>query len=113
MNDNPLMDQDFLNRLVVGIGEVSEITGVAQRQIRYWQSKGIIQTIGAPDSGTRRFNYLNIKKILLIKELLDEGYTLEAAAKKLDKRLTMISEALKKLKTSGSDSQADNDNCSD
>jgi len=99
MNDNPLMDQDFFSRLVVGIGEVAEISGVAQRQIRYWQSKGIIHTVDESDSGTRRFDYLNIKKILLIKDLLEEGYTLDAAAKKLEKRVTLITDALKKLKS--------------
>ena len=32
-----LLDFDFLKKLVVGIGEVSQITGIPTRQIRYWE----------------------------------------------------------------------------
>lgn len=81
-------DLEFLSKLIVGIGEVAEITGVPQRQLRYWGQKGVIRTI--PESAafsTRRFNYHEIKKIFLIKELLEEGYTLEAASKKLQQGL--------------------------
>lgn len=90
---------DFLKKLVVGIGEVEKITNVPQRQIRYWESKGIIKTIDVEEKGsTRCFSYLEIKKIILIKELLDEGFTLEAADKKVVHRITMIQEAFNKLK---------------
>jgi DNA-binding transcriptional MerR regulator len=88
----------FLEKLIVGIGEVSEITEIPQRQIRYWESKGYISSVKRK-STTRRYNYRMIKKMLLIKELLDEGYTLESAVKKVDKRFTMVDNAFKKLKT--------------
>lgn len=98
--ENILDDYDFLRKLIVGIGEVSEITGIPQRQLRYWQEKGLIKTIDETSpSATRRFNYLEIKKILLIKELLEEGFTLDAAAKKIEKRMELINSTFKKLKT--------------
>lgn len=96
-SDNVLTDHDFLNKLIVGIGEVSEITGIPQRQLRYWQERGLIKTEEG-SSSTRRFNYLEIKRILLIKELLEEGYTLDAAAKKLEKRMELINTAFNRLK---------------
>ena len=79
------VDDDYaiLSKLIVGIGEVAEMTGIPQRQLRYWQDKGIIKTFSEHDKAiTRRFNYAEIKKIILIKELIDEGFTLDAAAKK-------------------------------
>ena len=91
-------DFDFLNKLVVGIGEVSQITGIPTRQIRYWEDKGIITSLTEEEGKNRRYNYENIKKILLIKELMDEGYTLDASAEKVKKRMEMIEETLNKIK---------------
>ncbi|KAF5272516.1 hypothetical protein FQR65_LT17366 [Abscondita terminalis] len=44
-NKNLSFDSDFLDKLVVGIGEVSQITGIPARQIRYWEEKGIIASL--------------------------------------------------------------------
>jgi DNA-binding transcriptional MerR regulator len=97
---NIMEDHNFLAKLIVGIGEVAEITGIPQRQLRYWQAKGIIDTCAenSLQATTRRFDYWQIKKILLIKELLDEGFTLDAAAQKIEKRMEALDSAFKKLK---------------
>lgn len=92
-----LMDWELLGKLIVGIGEVADITGVPQRQIRYWEDKGIVASCNEGEGTTRKYDYLNIKKILLIKELLDDGFTLDSAAKKVDDRLKTVNEAFKKL----------------
>lgn len=91
-------DFEFLDKLVVGIGEVSEITGIPTRQIRYWEQKGIITSVTEEEGKNRRYDYRNIKLMLLVKELLDEGYTLDAAAGKVKNRLGIIENVLKKLK---------------
>ena len=88
-----LLDFDFLKKLVVGIGEVSQITGIPTRQIRYWEEKGILKSLTEEEGKNRRYDYLNIKKILLIKE----GYTLDASAEKVKKRMEMIEEMLTKM----------------
>lgn len=95
--ENILLDFDLLSKLVVGIGQVADITEVPQRQIRYWEEKGIIQSFKEGEGTTRKYDYLNIKKILLIKELLDDGYTLDAAAKKVEERMININDVFKKL----------------
>ncbi|WP_294217909.1 MerR family transcriptional regulator [uncultured Chryseobacterium sp.] len=94
-----LLDTDFnfLEKLMVGIGEVAEITGIPIRQIRYWEEKGIIESL-SQEGKNRRYNYYNIKTMLLIKEMLDEGYTLDAAAKKVKARLEMIENTLQKIR---------------
>lgn len=96
-NEDPLMDFDLLKKLVVGIGEVSEITGVPTRKIRYWEEKGIIQSEKEGEGTTRRYNYLNIKKIILIQELIEEGFTLDAAANKVENRMENINNVFHKL----------------
>ena len=92
-----LLDFDLLKKLVVGISEVSKITGIPTRKIRYWEEKGIIQSENEKEGTTRRYNYLNVKKILLIQECLEEGYTLEHAAKKVEKRMVTLDQIFKKL----------------
>ena len=86
-NKDLAFDYDFLEKIIVGIGEVSEITGIPTRQIRYWEDKGIIVSLTEEEGKNRRYDYKNIKKMLLIKELLDEGYTLDASAEKIQKRM--------------------------
>lgn len=97
-NKDLSFDFDFLDKLVVGIGEVSQITGIPTRQIRYWEDKGIIASLTEEEGKNRRYNYENIKKVLLIKELMEEGYTLDASAEKVKKRMEMIEETLNRLK---------------
>lgn len=97
-NNDLAFDFEFLDKLIVGIGEVSQITNIPTRQIRYWEDKGIIKSLTEEEGKNRRYNYENIKRMLLIKELLDEGYTLDAAAKKIQIRMSMIEETLQKLK---------------
>lgn len=91
-----LFDNELISTLVVGIGEVADITGIPTRKLRYWEEKGIITSVS--DSGSaRRYNYITIKRILLIKELLEEGYTLEGAAKKVDERISRLVDAFQQV----------------
>ena len=95
------MDVDFLVSVIVAIGEVANITGVPQRKIRYWDEKGIIEPVDKT-STYRQYDYLNIKKIVLIQELLDEGYTLDVSAKKVNERCIKVAEVFERLKASKS-----------
>lgn len=100
-----LHDPEFLASLIIGIGEVSELTGVSQRQLRYWQEKGAVGTLNEKGNTTRRFDYYAFRKIKLIKNYMDVGgMTLDEAAtaaaehlKPLAKRLTKFRE--KQMKT--------------
>jgi DNA-binding transcriptional MerR regulator len=98
---NILMDVDFLVSVIVAIGEVANITGVPQRKIRYWDEKGIIEPVDKT-STYRQYDYLNIKKIVLVQELLDEGYTLDVSAKKVNERCIKVAEVFERLKASKS-----------
>jgi DNA-binding transcriptional MerR regulator len=91
-----MMDVEFLVSVIVAIGEVANITGVPQRKIRYWDEKGLIEPVDK-SSTYRQYDYLNIKKIVLIQEMLDEGYTLDTASKKVNERCTRIAGVFKRL----------------
>lgn len=97
--DDKFNDKILLSKLLVGIGEVSTVTGIPMRQIRYWEEKGIINSVPCEKNmSTRRYNYPTIKRIILIKELLDEGYTLKAAVNKINTRYELLEETFKSLK---------------
>lgn len=70
---------DIFKNLEIGIGEVSKLTGVSQRQLRYWETKGYIKPISDDQSGVRRYNLATLYLIVFIKEQLDEGFTLSVA----------------------------------
>ncbi|OCG26008.1 hypothetical protein A9G11_01385 [Gilliamella sp. wkB108] len=80
---------DFLSQVKVGIREVSDMTGISVRQLRYWEEKKIITSVD-PNSAIRKFTLADIKKAILIKELIDDGYSLDGAAAKVEKRLKNI-----------------------
>ncbi|PUZ24695.1 MerR family transcriptional regulator [Chitinophaga costaii] len=98
---NILTDVNFLVSVIVAIGEVANITGVPQRKIRYWDEKGYIEPVDKTAT-YRQYDYLNIKRIVLIKELLDEGFTLETAAKKVVERCAKVEEVFQRLKNQSS-----------
>lgn len=78
--------------LLVGISELSKVTGVSPRQIRYWEQKGYIESTGEKN-GNRKFKLPMVIKVEIIKHFLDEGYTLTAAVEKAQKRQKNIHQA--------------------
>lgn len=76
------------NERSVSIGEAARITGVSIKQIRHWHSKGYIPAPGRVVCGERsyrEFDKDDLKIISQMKSYLDEGFTVQAAAKKLNK----------------------------
>ncbi|EKQ2080607.1 MerR family transcriptional regulator [Salmonella enterica] len=80
---------EFLEKVIIGIREVSEITGVPVRKLRYWEDKRIINSVDS-EASVRQFTLSDVKKIILINELIEDGYTLDGAAAKVEKRLSKI-----------------------
>nr|WP_192926209.1 MerR family transcriptional regulator [Enterococcus raffinosus] len=78
--------------MLVGISELSKVTGVSPRQIRYWEQKGFISSTGEK-SGNRKFKLPMVIKVEIIKHFLDEGYTLTAAVNKAQERQNNIHQA--------------------
>ena len=91
------LDYDLLKQMRVTIGEAATITNIPIRKLRYWESIGIIKSADEGHNKTRKFDYYQVKKIILIKELLDEGYTLEKANEKVDNRIKALEAAFNKM----------------
>ncbi|QTA79839.1 HTH-type transcription regulator domain-containing, MerR-type [Desulfonema limicola] len=73
------MKQDY------GIGEVTHLTGVTIKQLRYWEDKEFIpkpERIVCGERRYRRFDEKLLKLISTMKKLIDEGMTVSGASKK-------------------------------
>ncbi|BDR60607.1 MerR family transcriptional regulator [Lactobacillus xylocopicola] len=81
----------------VSIDEAANITGVPIRKLRYWEEKWIINSVDEGPNKTRKFDYYEIKKIILIHELMVEGYTLEKSAGKVAPRIETLQRAFDKM----------------
>ena len=73
------------NNQTYSIGNVAKMTGATKKQIRNWEAKGYIpkaDRIACGDRAYRRFSLKQVELISKIKDYLDEGYALPAAAEK-------------------------------
>ena len=75
----------LLERVELGIGQAAHLCGVSIRQLSYWTDKGIIKP--SQRGGSRTYDYPAIEKVCLVKQALDQGYSLEGAAAEADEFL--------------------------
>ncbi len=83
--------------LLVGISELSKMTDVSPRQLRYWEEKGYIDSL-QQDGGNRKYRLPIVLKVELIKRFLDEGYTLGTAVEKATAQQKSFHEAKQLLR---------------
>lgn len=75
-------------QLTIGISELSRMTGVSPRQLRYWQKKGYIIPKNEDEPGQARvYTMKMVIKAAAMSNLLQTGYTLKAAAAQVDERM--------------------------
>jgi DNA-binding transcriptional MerR regulator len=73
-----------LNKLYYSIGEVSEMFGVTNSLIRYWESEFKSLKPQKSKRGDRRYTKADIQELALVYELVKErGFTIEGAKKEL------------------------------
>jgi len=91
-----------LTKLYYSIGEVSEMFGVTNSLIRYWESEFKILKPSKNSKGDRRFKVKDIRNLEKIYTLVKErGFTLDGARKELSKKTPAVNpndEVLKRLK---------------
>ena len=80
-NDNPF---DRGGKSFFSISEVSNITGLRQHVLRYWETQFSVLKPKKNRAGNRLYRKKDIQTILGIKKLLyKQGYTINGAKKKL------------------------------
>jgi len=72
----------------LSIGDTARLCGVTIKQIRHWEAKGYIPKATRVVCGERAYRLFSpddMQLIQKIKDYLDEGFTLQAAAEKIKK----------------------------
>ena len=74
--------QTAADLFVLSIGQAAELLNVTIVQLRYWEQQGFISSVRTSDAenpgtrGQRRYTLATFKRLLVMKELLDTGYSL-------------------------------------
>lgn len=78
-------DDSYKFKKVISIGVVSELTGLSQRQIRYYEERKLI----FPDrsKGTRKYSFDDVERLMEIADKREEGVTTREIRKELTKEL--------------------------
>ena len=76
--------REIPDKVYFRIGEVSELVGVDQHVLRYWETEFKVIRPRRANSNQRLYRKQDVENLLLIKTLLhDEGYTISGARKLL------------------------------
>lgn len=97
------------DKLIFGIGQVQQITGVSGRQLRYWESQGYIQSLSQKKGTAREYSMHTLFFIFHVTRFLKDGFTLQAAvdkAKQFDRQLPVLRQFLRS-QLKGVDFEAD------
>lgn len=68
MTDNP----SYKDRKVITIGVVSELTGLTERQIRYYEERKLIFPDRSP-KGNRKYSFMDVEQLIDIANKREEG----------------------------------------
>lgn len=64
--------QSYLDKKVMSIGIVTELTGLSNRKIRYYEMRKLISPERTP-SGTRKYSFSDIERLIEIAEKIEDG----------------------------------------
>ncbi len=71
MGTAPLADQGFTSR------QASRITGLSQRQIRYWRDTGLLTPSRTTPGGHARYDFNDLLAMKTARQLLDAGVSVQ------------------------------------
>lgn len=87
---SPIDPDQLLQGLKLTTGKAAEFCDISRRQLCYWTDKGIVETIEGEgeepgEEGTRRvYDFTALRRVLLIKQLLEQGRGLKRATREVE-----------------------------
>ncbi|MFY9856706.1 MAG: MerR family transcriptional regulator [Exiguobacterium chiriqhucha] len=77
---------DYKSKKVIGMGVITELTGLSERQVRYYESKGLVfpeRTKG----GSRIYSFHDVERLIDVASKLEDGWRIQDI-KDREKRLS-------------------------
>ena len=98
---SPINPEELLQGLKLTTGKAAEFCDISRRQLCYWTDKGIIETLeddgegDSDESGARRvYDFTALRKVLMIKQLLEMGPGLKRATREAEFYLQQMEDEL-------------------
>lgn len=77
--------QSYKDKKVINIGIVTEMTGLSDRQIRYYEDRKLIFP-ARTSSGFRKYSFSDIERLMEIAEQIEDGVQTQEIRKDLAKK---------------------------
>lgn len=78
------MSSDYVNKKVISIGIVSELTGLSPRKIRYYEDRGLLFP-ERTQKGGRKYSFSDVELLMKIAEKREDGVQTFEIKKELKK----------------------------
>ncbi|KAB2333462.1 MerR family transcriptional regulator [Bacillus mesophilum] len=78
-------EASYKNRKVISIGTVSELTGLTERQIRYYEERKLISPERS-DRGNRKYSFMDVERLIEIANKREEGVRTDEILQELKKK---------------------------
>ncbi|HWJ79921.1 MerR family transcriptional regulator [Ureibacillus composti] len=85
----PWSDGSYKIKKVISIGTVSELTGLSERQIRYYEERKLIFPERSK-TGIRKYSFQDVETLIEIANQLEEGVLTHEIRKELKRREQLI-----------------------
>lgn len=97
MNELAADPSSYKEKKVITIGIVSELTGLSERQIRYYEERKLVFPDRTP-GGSRRYSFLDVEQLVEIANKIEDGVqTYEIRQEMIRKKKQTDEEAHKKM----------------
>ncbi len=78
-------DSSYKNRKVISIGVVKELTGLSERQIRYYEERNLIFP-ERTEKGSRKYSFFDVERLVEIANQREEGVSTDEIRRDINKR---------------------------
>lgn len=77
---------DYKMKKVIGMGVVTELTGLSERKVRYYELKGLVSP-ERTKGGSRKYSFHDVERLIDVAAKMEDGWRIQDI-KEREKRLS-------------------------